>query len=163
MLQRPRLFLEAKSRTPLWNEVVDALRQLMKDEGEGSADRAFAEAVSDGMYAWMENRGLRESDDMRRCREFHKDINCEDGWGFPGDDHASLWCRDGEPVVYISQPYDLTSDTLREMIAWADRYDLSFAITPRGSWHFPGYTMLVSWTREDQGASEHLTDRRAAS
>jgi len=63
----------------------------------------------------------------------------------PGDDHPSLWLRDGVPAAYVSQPYQVTDEAA--MAAFAARYGLSFSVDAHGSWYVPGGTLLVIWRR----------------
>ena len=152
MPQRPRRFLDPKERTPLYEEAVAALRRLAEEHNDSDdVDRAFAEAMSDRFYESMEAKGLRETGAVRPWVTFHKGIGQEGVHQFPGDDHVSLWTRDGVPERRLSQPYTLHLETIRKMVEWADRYGLEFDISGKNSWHFPGHTMLVTWQR----AQEH--------
>jgi len=70
--------------------------------------------------------------------------------GLPGDDHCSLWVRGKRPMAWVSQPYHLYPDTLRAMLAAADKYGLDFTVTT-GSWWYPGRTLFVEWHRKGDG------------
>jgi hypothetical protein len=78
------------------------------------------------------------------CKDEERLVGCRP----PGTDHASLWLdRDGQ-AVYVSQPYDLESETLRAMLAFADRWGLGFTINGE-AWHHPA-ALLVVWRRARQ-------------
>jgi len=65
----------------------------------------------------------------------------------PGDDHPSLWLRDGVPAAYISQPYQIMNTDAAAMTAFARRYGLRYTVDPHGSWYWPDSTLLVIWRR----------------
>lgn len=67
----------------------------------------------------------------------------------PGSDHSSLWNQHGMPERFISQPYDLQMDTLREMLKFCDKRGLTLGVHG-GSWYFPGATILVEFRRKDE-------------
>jgi hypothetical protein len=46
----------------------------------------------------------------------------------------------------FSQPYELDMATVARMVAWCRRRGLTFKISG-GSWHFPGATVLVEFSR----------------
>lgn len=64
------------------------------------------------------------------------------------DDHCSLWNRDRKYWAYISQPYVLETDDLREIVKRCDENGLHAQVRADASWHFPGMTVAVIWTRE---------------
>ena len=150
MPQRQRRFMDKKDRTPLFDEAVAALKRLAEAQGDDDVERAFADAVSDRIYESMESEGLRETGAPRAWQVFHQGIGQEGIHRFPGDDHVSLWARDGTPETRFSQPYCLYLGTIREMVEWADQYGLDVEISGRDSWHFPGHTLLVSWQRKTE-------------
>ena len=63
----------------------------------------------------------------------------------PGNTHPSLWARDGQPVVYVFQPYKdaLTADVLERLAEFCQEYELAFTISEEQSFHYPGKTTLV--------------------
>jgi hypothetical protein len=63
----------------------------------------------------------------------------------PGDDHVTMWSRDGKPFCYVSQPYSLDDAEVAEMIAVAAQYGLDFYILTHPSWHYPGACLTVLW------------------
>lgn len=66
----------------------------------------------------------------------------------PGSEHASLWVRDGSPARFVSQPYELPMEALRDMIRYCDRNELTFTVHG-SSWHFPGSAVFVEFRRKD--------------
>jgi hypothetical protein len=67
----------------------------------------------------------------------------------PGCDHVSLWRGALGRLVFVSQPYNLDQRTIQEMIEWGRPLKLQFHITAWQSWHYPGHTLLVAWTRDE--------------
>jgi hypothetical protein len=66
----------------------------------------------------------------------------------PGDDHTSLWQRNGRPELYVSQPYpERFTDRLPEMMAAAAEHGLAFTVNTRPAWHYPGRCLFVTWRR----------------
>ena len=49
----------------------------------------------------------------------------------PGDDHTTLWNINGKPAVYVSQPYGLSLDRLKEICAACDQHGLTVEV---GAW-----------------------------
>lgn len=60
----------------------------------------------------------------------------------PGDDHTEL--RRGNTTVYISQPYQLHLDQLRDIVQICDDNKLEFIISAK-SWYRPGGTINVTY------------------
>ena len=65
------------------------------------------------------------------------------------DDHCSLWNRNGKPWAYISHPYVLETDDLREIVKRCDDGNLNAQVRADASWYFPGKTVAVIW-KQDQ-------------
>ena len=63
----------------------------------------------------------------------------------PGNDHGSLWERNGRPVAYVYQPYKDTMkpDVLVELEEFCQEYELVHTILEAESFHFPGETTLI--------------------
>jgi hypothetical protein len=68
----------------------------------------------------------------------------------PGADHSSLWNRDGKPVVFVTQPYSLGVDTMRELVAFCDRWGLDACVSAWPSWHYPAAVVTVEITRKGE-------------
>ena len=65
----------------------------------------------------------------------------------PGDDHTSLWYRDGKAAVYISQPYGIAAETLAKMQEACRVHGLAFDVSTWPAWHYPGSVLFVTWHR----------------
>lgn len=70
------------------------------------------------------------------------------------NDHPDLWLRDGKPVCYTAQPYDLDGDDAKELDAVCAELNLHWYADWRFSWHLPGATVLIVIMRD----GEHLSD-----
>ena len=57
---------------------------------------------------------------------------------------------DGKAFCYVSQPYQVNSETAKEMVEFADKYNLQFYIATWPAWHFPSGTISVVWTRKGE-------------
>jgi len=49
----------------------------------------------------------------------------------------------------VVEPYDLAHDSLRDLLAFADRYSLSVSITAT-SWHYPTRTVAIFLTPSEE-------------
>lgn len=126
-----------------YRAAVDAIASLYSI---GDANAAYAEAVSPLLLEEVMT-GLRRAAHPcverlitrapNHCAANHR---CAP----PGTDHPSLWLRHGKPVVFVSQPYDLDGDTLRELLAFCDARSLHLHLSSSRSWHYPGKTLLVA-------------------
>jgi hypothetical protein len=74
----------------------------------------------------------------------------------PGHDHVTIWRRRYETPpaisIWVSQPYNLDFGTVREMVRYADKFGLEFAISTSPGWHYPGRVLFVEWRRREQVA-----------
>ena len=68
----------------------------------------------------------------------------------PGDDHTTLWNIDGKPAVYVSQPYGLSLDRLKEICAACDQHGLTVEVGAWPAWHFPGSVLHVEYRKATQ-------------
>lgn len=69
----------------------------------------------------------------------------------PGQDHSRLHTHRERGPTYITQPYQLSLDTLREVVAECDRRNLDCTIDGNSSW-FPGRTIRMVYTPKDPPA-----------
>lgn len=133
---------------------VDALKALVEAEDIDVAYRAAAEALSGPKETeWRKHEGMSRCKAKTHWRGLlgQQPEDFEDG--LPGDDHTSLWSKNGKPRLYVSQPYRLEFETTRDMVRKADEHSLEFSIHPNQSWHFPGYSTAVVWKRRTPGGS----------
>ena len=133
----------ATETTPTYAEAVGALRRLALREGLGQAHCAVADALAGLVqHQFAKQPGVKES----QVRVLHwkrllgqKSVpnEMEDL-----DDHKSLWNREGKPWAYVSQPYVLRTNDLREIVSRCDQ-GLNAYLCADASWHFPGKTLAL--------------------
>lgn len=111
----------------------DAIRESLKRKWANKNELRLAR----GRAGWWRLLGLRSCFDSR-----WRPIVLEN---LPGDDHCSLWLRNGEPAVWVSQPYPLSSSKIGQMTYVAEQYGLSFEISTWPAWHYPGSVLFVEW------------------
>lgn len=63
----------------------------------------------------------------------------------PANDHGALFLKNGKPIFYMSRPYGLSHDELRQIIAFADRWGLTVSIDGLQSNWFPSLTVCVRY------------------
>ena len=71
-----------------------------------------------------------------------------EGWParLPAWDHGSLWARDAEILLAVSQPYPWKLiDDLGEINEFAESFGLNFKISNFPSWYFPGCCWFIEW------------------
>lgn len=67
----------------------------------------------------------------------------------PGQDHASIWNREGKPAALVYHPYNsLDSDQLLALTKMCEERGLQFEVSVT-SWYFPGRTLMVIVSRRD--------------
>ena len=126
--------------SPAYIAAVKALKALPLNE----RGAAFADAEADDLKAAMSQRLGKESTGRKSWRRLVGKQG-EPGDQLPGDDHVGLWVNDGE-LTYISQPYGLTLDKLKEIVAVCEESGLKVTIGG-GSWYYPGSTIVVEYTK----------------
>jgi hypothetical protein len=124
-------------------DAVDALKRLpLEERGRAYADASFDDwqAIAEKLY------GKRTSGkkSWRRLTGVRGDISDK----LPGDDHIEL--RVGKSLSYISQPYQLNLNQLREIVEICNANKLDVSIDAR-SWYFPGSTICVTYQRQASG------------
>ncbi len=150
---QPRVFNDKPS--PLYLKAKAALKEAL-DAGE-SIDDIFGEIAS----VQREQR-FNRSAQMHQRRDGHvcfdrlarRPCRCDTVLREPpaGSDHLSEWVKNKRTAVIASQPYTLGSDQVAEMLSFAKREGLDFTVGARQSWHYPGSTLLVTWTRRTDKA-----------
>jgi hypothetical protein len=63
----------------------------------------------------------------------------------PGDDHGDLYCKDGQPAFYLSQPYGVTFATLQKVVKFCERWGLEASIDSLQSTWFPSLTVAIKY------------------
>jgi hypothetical protein len=119
----------------------------------GGCHRAKEDAEAQrNLLTWARRNNLRYAEHGRclhwlakgRCAADYCDL-C---YGrFDWLDHATGWTRDGKPYVLLGQPYSLSIEGLREIIACADQFNLNISINGR-DWYGHG-TIAIELRRQD--------------
>lgn len=131
--------------------VVNMLRAL---PDEDAAHRAFAEATHESrLLKWAKQRELKRSDGHaciarllgRRCMMLDPRPRNQEGPPCtpPGADHSDLWIRGGKPVVYTTQPYQLSHKHLVELVEFCNRWGLEVKVDTWPGGHFPGSVLWI--------------------
>ncbi len=126
------------------------IRELA-EENFDRAERVVADGLSDAIKAaWMRVDRVQESRVWYPCWKHLFDRHVSEFEALPGEDHISLWKQDGRPKYFVSQPYHLELETVREMVTAADQKGLEFIIRGFPSWYFPGQSFSVFWSKAEQ-------------
>lgn len=150
--------------------VVRALSSVVGDDilRVENADRIYAEAVHEQKERYLAAYlgGAKRSPTLhpcitriigRRCRiarlrrraSWYDDIEDGPPCRPPGDDHPSVWVRDGRAVAYVSQPYHLHHESLADIVSFCRQWGLRADIVASPSPHFPGQTITIVYQRAD--------------
>ncbi len=150
-----------KKPSKLYSQAVEALLALVEAEGADAALRVYAQATWEEYYRqYAEKHGLKLSAGHpclsrllgKRCsqKSDYSGVPCYP----PGADHDSLWLKDGKPYAYITQPYCLTLNAMRDLVAMCDQYGLDVNIRTWPSWHFPGGVLTMEIKRKTESEIE---------
>lgn len=141
-------FLNFRDASPIVKSALKNMWEVLDSEGNDTLKRIYAQVAHQSIYQYMEEKGYKRSSraDIRRLitgieKKWHIP------WYAPGDDHCSLWNKDGRAAVYLSQPYHLTMKDVQEMLEFAQKYELKFFINTYPDFHFPGSVLVVWWER----------------
>ena len=137
---------------------------IHRNEAEGAHTRVEREAARRVLMAdlrgqWSHSRGVTEADGKawfgRLLGKEYVEADRLDGLPkkLPGDDHVSLWLKDGTPHIYVSQPYHFDFDTVRQMTATALIYGLKFSVKRWPAWWNPERILFVEWRRQESEES----------
>jgi hypothetical protein len=145
---------------PVQQAAIDALQAAI----EAEPDRVFATVMADPLLDdWMRRHDLiawplpvgrapcaGHLQPHHRCDPLGQRGLCS----LPGCDHSSLWAHpgDAQPRVFVTQPYSLHLAQLAIMARKCQRAHLSLVIESGTSWHFPGRTMAIVISRQDEPA-----------
>jgi hypothetical protein len=142
-----RLFVSKPSDS--YRATIAQLKALMAAEGTDTVSRAYAAAVWD-TYAkhYAVAYGLERAASACLHRLLHRGpCRSRDRGGLPcrlpGADHDSLWRVGRDALLYVSQPYGLSWESLQEAEAVCRRYGFEMQIETYPSWHFPGHVLTV--------------------
>jgi len=140
-------FVTGERRTPAFERAVEALQAL---EDAGTMDAACAEATRDYReQLYIERRGVTLSSGWHFLERLTGRRAVRDPMRFAWLDHTSLWIKAGKPFSFVSQPYGLSLQDLREIVAYCEEHNLDVSVDAGTSWHYPGATVAVEFTRRD--------------
>jgi len=138
-------FLSDKDYTPEVQQLVIQLRAQGK-----LADRIYAAAVAKDLKEVV-TRGFKPATGSKGIdRLLGKRPEPGKERRLPGEDHTSVWCKNGKPQYLITQPYGLGWDHLVALVEFCKANGLQFSISSSLSWHFPGKTLAVTVARSGQ-------------
>lgn len=149
-------FIMRSEVTLRYIEAVEAIRALADAEGLDEATRAYAEVAQPlRREEWMRQNGLTAEGGPKKFTEFILrrpwTVEREISINWPeGCDHSTLWLKNGQPVLYTSEPYQLTDRELEDHLRFAKEHDLELFISAQYSMWFPGQTMLVEFRRKEE-------------
>lgn len=134
-------------RDPTQDAAYRTVRNLVAEYDEDVVRRAFAEVVAPNkLDRWSEGYRLKQVRGRpcplriagRRC----PGPKCA-GCSVPVSEDASLWSRDGKPIVFVAQPHGISADDFSAMSAWCMALGFSCRIDAISSWRFPGGSLFV--------------------
>lgn len=106
---------------------------------------------------WATSRGVVVAEGNRDWRRLFGKNSGPIGANLPNDDHVTMWRKPtdrGRKIsIWVSQPYPLGFDGLREMVDFANRHGLQFKVSTWPAWHYPGSVLFVEWTVHDPEAT----------
>jgi excisionase family DNA binding protein len=138
--------------TEIYLRVVEIIKVLIEIEGLDKAYRAFSEAAwsyieKEIMTGFTRKRGahvcLYRLLGKNRCPNSFEHP-C-DSPNIPGQDHLSEWVLGGKTELIVSQPYHLSYEAIKQLVAFCEERGLRADISGN-SWHFPGRTIKVDIT-----------------
>ena len=112
----------------------------MKESMEATGGRRMA--------SYIERRGVKPSSGWCFLERLTGRRAVRDPMRFAWLDHPSLWIKDGKPFSFVSQPYGLGLQDLREIVAYCEEHNLDVLVDAGMSWHYPGATVAVEFTRK---------------
>jgi len=117
------------------------------------------QSSADPKARWAKHSGLREihrgAITWTRLLRSAEQRTTERDLGYlrlPGDDHCSLWGRKRMgALVWVSQPWRLSDETIADMRRFAEHFNFAFEIGPASfGWHAPGRTLFVVWWHKER-------------
>ncbi len=147
-------------RSDAYEDAVEALTRLLEQEGPDGVERAAAEVLAPirekRFCEWREVERYRDLPTTCVAGLFgkkHRDPFCEH-CGPPACDHTDLFVKDGETVVFVTQPYRLAWEAMQKLVDYCRRFGLRADVSAQESWHFPGRTLVIGLARPE--AREHV-------
>ena len=140
-------FVTGERRTPAFERAVEALQAL---EDAGTMDAACAEATRDYReQLYIKRRGVKLSPGLCILERLTGRRAVRDPVSFAWIDHRSLWLKDGKPYSFVTQPYGLSLNDLKQIVAYCEEHGLDVFVDAGLSWHYPGTTVAVEFTRRE--------------
>jgi|CZCA01.1.fsa_nt_gi hypothetical protein len=137
------------NRTPAYLAAVRALNALAVEDRD-AVDQAYIEAGRGfRRETYIKRRGVKPTtgnpfiERLTGARVVPNPVRF--GWM----DHVSLWIKDGKPFSFVTQPYGLSLEDLKEIVAYCEEHNLDVFVDAGMSWHYPGSTVAVELTREE--------------
>lgn len=100
------------------------------------------------MASYIERRGVKPSSGWCFLERLTGRRAVRDPVSFAWIDHRSLWLKDGKPYSYVTQPYGLSLSDLKQIVSYCDEHGLDVFVDAGLSWHYPGTTVAVEFTRK---------------
>lgn len=139
----------------VYEKAVLALHALLETEGADRVRRACADVTSEvNKKRFAEINGLKQA----RYAELHRlmpkpvrnpmdRILINNGSNFI--DHPSLWLKDGKPVIFLSEVYEMNEEKIGELSSFCEKNDLRWIVRALPSAHFPGAIMTIIICKKD--------------
>ncbi|MFM9966747.1 MAG: hypothetical protein ACKV2Q_36705 [Planctomycetaceae bacterium] len=148
------MFMSKDERTPEYIGVIDAIRRLNLSNHPcakfgDAAQRAAAEALYDVhdeaiIRHWGWKPANAESCLHRVARGRCKYRYCDNRCKLPSEDHPVMYSRGRGTYLYLSQPYGMTLESVRETVEKIDAIGgLNLYINTYPAPHFPGSVLSV--------------------
>jgi hypothetical protein len=125
---------------------VEALEKLKPD----SMERAFATSMEERTLQYA-TKGLKQSNG-HACltRLLRKSCNGRNCLLPHGQDHHSLWLKDGEAYLYVYQPYHIDTEGILCLADFVMKYNFRIEILSDKSWYFPSRSLYIGISRKEQ-------------
>ena len=147
----PGVFKDKKSTVYL--EAIRALKQLEQEEGHDAVLRVAAQVIQVGRKAWLSKKwkGLSSQPCLGKVGDGRHRHNLNDSCPqLPGADHTEMIKTETGAYLYVTEPYGLSWDNLRDMVEMCQERRLAMSIEARLSTHFPGETLAIIVTRDHE-------------
>ena len=140
--------------TPETEKAVAALQQVFDKLRAHGAQATYATALSDRfLEEWKRSQKVTQSAGKicvqkirgKKCALPYSQCECKP----PGADHATLWSKDGKPIFYVSQPYELDMATIEKMNEFCKKHEFAYDIYAEGAFYNPGAALMVVFYHPD--------------
>jgi hypothetical protein len=152
---RPFLFQPSAAAREAYGALVAVQQQI---PAQDDVERVYAAVVARQRYeAFVRRYQVRPRRDTHvclyrllgasRCPDTYEEP-CDSPHLLPGVDHMSEWLRGKTTYCLVSQPYNWDWRTMCATVDLGRRHGFEVQVSARASWHFPGWTTLVLYTRK---------------